>query len=200
MVGQGSSTQESDDGGRGEDGRRKMKRSLILFAYLLVVWLLLSGHFDSTLIGYGVLSCLGIVALMAHLGILDNEALPTHLGFRVLAYLPWLLKEIVLSNLAVAKVILDPKLPIHPRILRVAGSQKTDVGRVFYANSITLTPGTITLDVRDGKFLVHALTSDSAAGLESGEMDRRVSHLEAKAAVREARDAARAKSSRGGSA
>jgi multicomponent Na+:H+ antiporter subunit E len=88
------------------------------------------------------------------------------------------MKEIVVSNLAVAKVILSPSLPIHPRIVRVAGKQKTPIGQVIYANSITLTPGTVTLDVRDDKFLVHALTSDSAAGLLSGEMDERVARLE----------------------
>lgn len=162
-----------------------MKRSLILFFNLMLVWLLLSGHYNATLISYGVLSCMTVVALMAHLHILDEEALPAHLGFRAFFYLPWLFKEILLSNLAVSKVILSPKLPIHPRILRVTASQKTHVGQVIYANSITLTPGTVTLDVRDGKLLVHALTTDSAEGLLSGEMDRRVSLLEARDAVRE---------------
>ncbi len=155
-----------------------MKRGLILFSFLLAVWLLLSGHYTPTLITYGVLSCLAVVLLVGHLGILDEEALPAHLGIRPLLYLPWLLKEIVVSNLAVARVILTPSLPIRPRILRVDASQKTDVGRVTYANSITLTPGTVTLDVRDGKLLVHALTTDSAEGLLSGEMDRRVARLE----------------------
>lgn len=162
-----------------------MKRSLILFVNLMLVWLLLSGHYSATLITYGAFCSLGVVLLMAHLGILDREALPTHLGFRTFAYIPWLLKEIVLSNLSVAKVILSPRLPIHPRILKVAASQKTQVGQVIYANSITLTPGTVTLDVRDGQFLVHALTTDSAEGLLSGEMDRRVAHLEVHAARRE---------------
>jgi multicomponent Na+:H+ antiporter subunit E len=162
-----------------------MKRSLILFVTLMAVWLLFSGHYNATLITYGVLSCLGVVALMAHLQILDEEALPVHLAFRTFFYVPWLFKEVVLSNLAVAKVILSPKLPIHPRILRIEASQKTDVGLVIYANSITLTPGTVTLDVRHGKFLVHALTTDSAEGLLSGEMDRRVSDLEGHPVQRE---------------
>jgi multicomponent Na+:H+ antiporter subunit E len=163
-----------------------MKRPAILFANLMLVWLLLSGHYTVTLVTYGVLSCLLIVGLAAHLKILDREALPTHLGLRPFLYLPWLLKEILLSNLAVAKVILDPKLPIQPRLLRISVSQKTDVGKVIYANSITLTPGTVTLDVRGDQFLVHALTTESAEGLLSGEMDRRVSRLEANAAMREA--------------
>lgn len=167
-----------------------MKRALILFIALYGTWLLLSGHYNATLLTYGALSCAGIVLLVAHLGILDAEALPVHLGIRLLLYLPWLMKEIVLSNLSVARVILDPKLPIHPQILRVAASQKTQVGQATYANSITLTPGTVTLDIRDGQILVHALTMASAVGLLSGEMDRRVAHLEAIAARRE--DAAEA--------
>jgi multicomponent Na+:H+ antiporter subunit E len=156
----------------------EMKRGLTLFVFLLAVWLLLSGHYTPTLITYGVLSCLAVVLIVGHLGILDEEALPAHLGIRPLLYLPWLLKEIVLSNLSVARVILTPSLPIRPRILRVEASQRSDVGRVTYANSITLTPGTITLDVRDGEMLVHALTAASAEGLLSGDMNRRVSKLE----------------------
>lgn len=155
-----------------------MKQALILFAHLMLVWLLLSGHYDATLITYGVLSCVFVVALTAHLGMLDEEALPVQLGLRPFVYLPWLFKEIVLSNIAVAKVILDPNLPIRPRLLRIRASQRTDVTQVMYANSITLTPGTVTLDVRDNELLVHSLTEESAAGLLTGEMDRRVARLE----------------------
>jgi multicomponent Na+:H+ antiporter subunit E len=155
-----------------------MKQALILFAHLMLVWLLLSGHFEMALVTYGVLSAVLVVALMAHLHILDAEALPAYLGLRPFLYLPWLFKEIVLSNIAVARVILDPRLPIRPRVLRVRASQRSDVAQVIYANSITLTPGTITLDVRNGEFLVHALTDESAEGLLTGEMDRRVAWLE----------------------
>jgi multicomponent Na+:H+ antiporter subunit E len=155
-----------------------MKQALVLFAHLMLVWLFLSGHYDATLITYGVLSSAFVVALMAHLKILDEEALPIQFGLRPFFYLPWLFKEIILSNIAVAKVILDPKLPIRPRMLRVRVSQRSDVAQVIYANSITLTPGTVTLDVRNGEFLVHALTDESAEGLLTGEMDRRVAHLE----------------------
>jgi multicomponent Na+:H+ antiporter subunit E len=172
-----------------------MKRALILFAHLMVVWLLFSGHYTATLITYGALSCAFVVALVWHLGILDHEALPTHLGIRPFLYIPWLLKEVVVSNLSVARVILDPKLPIHPRMLSIKTSQKTEIGRVIYANSITLTPGTVTLDVRGDKMLVHALTKDSAEGLLSGEMDRRVAYLEEKAVDYEAALAAREASS-----
>lgn len=160
-----------------------MKRGLLLFVLLFIVWLLLSGHYTSPLMTYGALSCAGIVLLVRHLGILDEEALPVHLSLRWLVYAPWLMKEIVLSNIAVAKVILTPGLPIHPRIIRLTASQSSDVSRVIYANSITLTPGTVTLDVRGSEFLVHSLTSDSAEGLLSGEMDRRVSRVEGAASA-----------------
>lgn len=155
-----------------------MKRAIVLFAGLYGTWLLLSGHYTATLMTYGALSCAAVVAIVMYLGIIDDEAVPIQLGPGHVSYLPWLVKEIVLSNLSVARVILTPSLPIRPRILQVEASQKTDVARVIYANSITLTPGTVTLDARDGKLLVHALTSDSAEGLLSGEMDRRVASLE----------------------
>ena len=155
-----------------------MKQAAILFAHLMAVWLFLSGHYDPTLITYGVVSCLGIVLLMSHLDILDPEALPVHLGIRPFLYPPWLFKEVVLSNIAVARVILSPRLPIHPRILRVRVSQKSDVAKVIYANSITLTPGTVSIGVKGSYITVHAIAEDVADGLLEGEMDRRVSSLE----------------------
>jgi len=159
-----------------------MKHALTLFGFLMGTWLLLSGHFEPALIGYGVLCSAGVVALSARLGILDEEGVPIHLGLRTLRYLPWLFKEIVLSNWAVARVILDPRLPIRPRLIQLEASPRTVVGQVLLANSITLTPGTITLDVREGRLLVHALTEESAAGLLGGEMDRRVAWVEGHAA------------------
>jgi multicomponent Na+:H+ antiporter subunit E len=155
-----------------------MKQPVSLFVLLMGVWLLLSGHFEPTLVIYGLLSSAAVVGLGLHLRIVDSEALPIHLAGRMLFYLPWLFKEIVLSNVAVARVILDPRLPIRPRLLHVEASQDSEVAQVIYANSITLTPGTITLDVRDHKLLVHALTRESAEGLLTGEMDRRVARLE----------------------
>lgn len=155
-----------------------MKQAVFLFALLMGTWLLLSGHFEPMLVTYGVLCSAGVVALGARLRIVDAEALPVDLALRLPSYLPWLFKEVVLSNLAVARVILDPALPIRPRVLRVTASQESTIAQVVYANSITLTPGTITLDVRNGQLLVHALTDHSARQLLGGEMDRRVARLE----------------------
>ena len=99
-------------------------------------------------------------------------------GFRWISYTFWLLGQIVVANLDITKIILNPEMPMRPRLLLVKTTQQSEVGKVIYANSITLTPGTVTLDVRDDQLLVHALTEASAAGVLSGDMDARVTAME----------------------
>jgi multicomponent Na+:H+ antiporter subunit E len=89
-----------------------------------------------------------------------------------------LLLEIAKANLHVARVILTPSLPIQPRVIRIRATQRSELGNTIFANSITLTPGTVALDVRGGSILVHALTDQAAAGLVDGVMDSRVSRVE----------------------
>jgi multicomponent Na+:H+ antiporter subunit E len=126
----------------------------------------------------GALSAVAIVALGRRMEVIDREGHPIDMGWRVLTYWPWLVKEIAKSAWDVACIIVDPRLPISPRLVRAKTTQKTAVGVVTYANSITLTPGTISVDVREGEILVHALTRESAAGVLEGEMDRRVTRFE----------------------
>ena len=145
---------------------------------LALAWFFWSGHTDALLLSLGAVSCLGVLALSLRLKIIDRETLPLRLAGRGLVYLPWLLWEILKANFHVARVILSPSLPIRPRMFRVQTTQKTDLGNAVYANSITLTPGTVALDVRDRAILVHALDANSADGLKTGEMDRRVTWLE----------------------
>lgn len=155
-----------------------MIRATLLTAWLFFTWFLWSGHTEPLLLAFGVFS-VGIVTLLAsRMNVIDEESEPYELGLRPLLYVPWLLWEIAKANLHVARVILTPSLPVHPRLLRIRATQKSNLGRVILANSITLTPGTVTLDVRDGTLLVHALTPKSADGLLSGDMDRRVTWLE----------------------
>ena len=89
-----------------------------------------------------------------------------------------MLVEIIKSNLDVTKRILSPTMPISPTLIRIPASQQTMVGQVTYANSITLTPGTISIDVDDGMIEVHALTRETAETLRTGEMDRRITAME----------------------
>ncbi len=155
-----------------------MIRTILLSAWLVFTWLLWSGRSEPLLLVFGILSVVGVILLTLRMDVIDEESEPYHLGFRPLLYVPWLLWEIAKANLHVARVILTPSLPIRPRLLRIRGRQETDLGLVIFANSITLTPGTVTLDVRDQTLLVHALTRHSAEGLLDGRINDRVAWLE----------------------
>ena len=157
-----------------------MLRIAAIFVLLSCAWLLWSGHTEPLILSFGAASVALVTWLVWRMDKVDGNPLGWGLGLRPLLYVPWLGLEIVKSNLHVARVVLSPKMPIQPRLVRVKATQKTELGQVIYANSITLTPGTITLDVRGGEFLVHALTDEVAEGLQSGEMDRKVTALEGK--------------------
>jgi multicomponent Na+:H+ antiporter subunit E len=163
----------------GRSRKAHVKHAVATFLLLAVSWLLWSGYWSNPFVLLcGVLSCLAVVATVEVLDTNDHEAHPFHLWHRPLLYLPYLLWEIVKANWDVVKILLHPDLPISPRIVVAPTTQKTDLGRVIYANSITLTPGTISLDVGDDYILVHALTQATADGVLSGDMDRRVTRLE----------------------
>ena len=112
------------------------------------------------------------------MGVVDAEGHPVHLVRGALTYFPWLWWEIAKSAWAVSKLILNPRLPISPTMTQVVATQKTTVGVASYANSITLTPGTITTGVKGNVLTVHALTLEGALDLERGGMDARVSRFE----------------------
>ena len=155
-----------------------MARIVGLWVVLFAVWLLLSGHYTPLLISFGMGSCALTVYIAMRMDVADHEGVPIDWVFRFLLYLPWLLKEILVANLNVAKVILSPSLPISPIMVVFRSTQRTDLGRVLYANSITLTPGTITTGVEGDQLEIHALTWHDVDGREEDEMDRRVSVVE----------------------
>jgi len=153
-------------------------RILLTGLMLAGVWWLWSGHSGVLLLFFGGASVLTVLAISQRMDrIADAPRLYT-LGLRPLAYAPWLFWEIVKANVAVARLILDPALPIAPRVVRVPTLQKTPLGQTIFANSITLTPGTLSLEVGGGSILVHALTEESAKGVLNGDMNRRVARLE----------------------
>ena len=159
--------------------RRKLAmRNVATFILLFAVWMLWSGHSEPLLLWLGGGSCLLVLWVSRRMDLLDAEAMPFHLTLRLLGYVPWLLWQIVVTNLDVAKRILSPDMKLHSHLVRFPASQKTDFGRVLHANTITLTPGTVTVDVQDGHFLVHAL-SDAAADAEGAQaLDRKISKME----------------------
>lgn len=166
--------------GTGDAGREsRVHRILVSAAVLFALWLLLSGHYSGLLVGLGAVSCVAVAVLAWRLGTLKPDG--PSLGFliRLLLYLPWLIREITLSNIEVARLVLDPKLPIRPQVIRTRASQRSPLALAVFANSITLTPGTLSMDADvDGEILVHAIGDVTAEGLQTGEMDRRVAALE----------------------
>ena len=165
-------------------GPRPMRLHLLKLTGLVVTWLVWSGvpdwdgkHVPLTMV-FGALSVAIVFAIGRRMETRNLGDPPVAFWFRQAVYGPWLLKEIVLANLHVTRVILSRDPPIQPQLLRLTSTQRTAVGRTVYANSITLTPGTITLDLEGSELLVHALTREAADALREGEMDRRVTALE----------------------
>jgi multicomponent Na+:H+ antiporter subunit E len=155
-----------------------MVRNVSAFVALFVFWLLLSGYFTAFLVAAGVGSALAVVLFARRMEVVDREGHPIDVSPGVLTYWPWLGWEIVKSGWQVSKAILHPRLPISPTLVRFKPSQRSVVGLVTHANSITLTPGTITIEASEGEFFVHALTRSAAEGCVDSEMDRRVAALE----------------------
>lgn len=156
---------------------RYVSLGIALFAF----WLALSGHYTYLFLGIGAACSLFCVFMASRMGAVDPEAHPVHLLGRALTYIPWLIWEIIKSAWGVARIIVNPKLPISPTMTVVEASQRTPVGLVAYANSITLTPGTITTGVNGNRLIVHALVKEGALDLEAGGMDARVKQFEGEA-------------------
>nr|WP_225444419.1 Na+/H+ antiporter subunit E [Pseudomarimonas arenosa] len=153
-------------------------RAIGLFIVLLVFWLLLSGLYTPFLIGAGVGTALFATWFGRRLSVVDPEGQPFQLGWRIFVYWLWLAGEVAKSSLTVARIVLHPKLPISPSLVRFKASQSTDLGRVIHANSITLTPGTLSIHCNAEEFLVHGLTREGAEGCVNSAMDRWVSRCE----------------------
>lgn len=155
-----------------------MKYTLTLGIAMLAVWYLWSGHNEPHLLVIGVLSVLLCLWISRRMGIVDEEGAPAELGIRPLTYLPWLTKEIVVSNIEVTKTILSPQMDLKRNMIEVGAYQQSELGRVILANSITLTPGTVSVKMEDDRILVHALSFEGAEEDLSGEMGRRICRLE----------------------
>ena len=141
-------------------------------------WLMLSGHYSPLLLAMGAVS-VALVSWIAHrMDDIDNEVMPLHLIHKLPRYAFWLVGQIVQSNLDLVVRIWRRESDVNPVLLRVPLPQRTDACRVIYANSINLTPGTLTVDMGDESLLVHTLAPQGAQSVREGEMARRVSLLE----------------------
>jgi len=155
-----------------------MRHTIMLSLSLAIFWLANSGHYTALMLSLGALSIAVIVYIAHRMDVIDHEAQPIHLTLKIPGYYAWLAKEIFVSNLTVVKHIWLGNNSIAPGFATVTASQKTEIGKVIYANSITMTPGTVTVNIEGDEFLIHALLQESIEDLKSGEMDRRVTQLE----------------------
>jgi multicomponent Na+:H+ antiporter subunit E len=135
--------------------------------------------FDAFHLSLGVISCL-LVIYMSHDILFTREKFTSkHLieVIRFIKYIPWLLYQIVLSNIYVARLVMNPKMPIDPQVIRFKTKLKKNISVVTFANSITLTPGTITADIVDGEFYVHCISKKVADDLLTGEMENKAAYI-----------------------
>jgi len=151
---------------------------MMAFSYgvlLFVFWLLLSGHFEPLLLGLGLASVMLTILLTKRMNVIDHESYPLHLSSRLPAFLAYIFREIVKANIDVIKrIMIFSDNSISPRLVEIQLSQKTDLGRAIYANAITLTPGTVSVELTNEKIIVHALTKEAADDLSTGNMAKAI--------------------------
>lgn len=153
---------------------------LILTCFLCLYWFLLSGHTSILLLTLGLASVILVVWLVRRMDRNDNAPFRMLFKIEFISYLGWLIWQVIITNIDVARRIWDPSLPIKPACRKIKVSIKDPLIKTIYANSITLTPGTVTTEVGEDYFIVHALNEEGLDELEEGEMEARLSRLEKK--------------------
>jgi len=156
------------------DNLGRIATFLVLFGF----WVTMSGKFDAFHLSLGLI-CSFLVGFISHDLLFEDVRARNRFAsiLRFFGYLPWLIYQIVLANLHVAYLVLSPKMPIDPKIIKFKSNLMSDLSKVTLANSITLTPGTITMDIIDEEFYVHAVSKKVADDLLTGEMEQRVAHI-----------------------
>jgi len=156
-----------------------MKNTIWLALLLAIFWVINSGHFDALLLSLGVISIVLVILLNNLMNKVSGDTQPpVILSWKLPFYVVWLIKEIVKSNIEVIRCIWQRNPAIEPSVIYVKATQESELFKVLYANSITMTPGTVTMEVEGDTFTIHALTRSSREGVESGEMDTKVRSLE----------------------
>ena len=150
---------------------------LILTLSLALFWVLLSGHFTALLRGLGLLSVFIVVWFLRRMDRIDGEVSFMRMSFGLLGYLTWLFWAVVKANIDVVRLIWAPEMPISPNWSRLDTKIVTPLKKTLYANSITITPGTLTTNAREDHLMVHCLTKENTVDLREGEMERRIRKL-----------------------
>lgn len=155
-----------------------MRDTLGLFVLLSGFWGINSPNDSALLLFLGLLSVLLVVLITHRMKLLDRESFPLHLITRIFPFYLWLLKEIILGCLFVMKTILARDKNLTPEVVTVELAFKDELNQVIFANSLTLVPGTLSVELNQGSIQVHTLSPELAAELRGGEMARRIKRLE----------------------
>ena len=152
-------------------------KSFSFVVLLFLFWLFLSGHFEPLLLGLGVASVALTVFLSWRMNVIDHESYPLHLSLKFPGFFLYLFREIIKANIDVATRVLRWRgKSISPQMIDIPQSQESDLGAVMYANSITLTPGTVTIRLSKDSLTVHALSKETATELATGTMSKEISN------------------------
>ncbi|NNE57570.1 MAG: Na+/H+ antiporter subunit E [Hellea sp.] len=138
-----------------------LRFGLVLAIVMVIYWFSLSGYFDHPLLlVLGAISVLLVLGLCQRMKILDEETAPYLNLPKTLTYFVWLFKEIVKANVHVMRAVLSPGLEVSPKMVKIKSSPATEIGKTMFANSITLTPGTVSVEMSEKEILVHALLTE----------------------------------------
>jgi multicomponent Na+:H+ antiporter subunit E len=152
-------------------------RQLVLFACLAATWLLWSGIYTPLLLTLGLASSVLVVLISQRMGFFYGDVFSLHILHRLPRYWLWLSWQLIKSNLDVTRIVLTPHMPVRPRLVTLDARPLSPVGIAIFGNSITLTPGTVTLAIDGHKVLVHCLTTETARSLVQGELKRHIEQL-----------------------
>ncbi len=153
---------------------------LIFLIVLMLAWLLWSGIYKPVVLGLGAFSCLLTLFLARRMGFFAHSSELLRMMRRLPGYWVLLVKDIIVSSWNVTKIVLAPQLVIQPTIVKIDSAALGEMGQTILGNSITLSPGTVTLDIDDGQLLVHCLSTEDAVALQQDDIVERIKALESK--------------------
>jgi len=160
------------------DNQSLIPHTISLFLVLAAFWLVNSGHYTLLILSLGLISIALVLYITHRMDVIDHASQSLLIPLKTPGFHLWLAKQIVHSNISVVKHIWLGNKTISPVLTTIKANQKTDMGKVIYANSITLTPGTVAVDLAGDQITVHALLRENIEVLQAGEMDRRICRLE----------------------
>jgi multicomponent Na+:H+ antiporter subunit E len=149
------------------------KWAILLSAF----WLLLSGYIQPLLLSFGAVSVILVLFVLKRMDEVDQERQEIGTGIRLIRYLPWLIGQIISSSIHVTKLIWSSPKELSPSLAKINAENVPAKRRALYANSITLTPGTLSVDLVDGEVTVHALRKSSIEALEKGIMEKKITGI-----------------------